>query len=146
MRHLIAGECDMEGISRESTIAVGNHMRTHAARPYARVIFDDDLPAVSLQAPFIVFRTNGLKLPDREELANAHRFEQMSPDRLFGRAYYALLAHAVYEISNADRSRFTLFPVDEAAGRWPGTAGPLTRVADRVLDAVVEPGHRAVAS
>ena len=38
------------------------------------------------------------------------------------------------------------FPVDEAAGRWPGTAGPLTRVADRVLDAVVEPGHRAVAS
>ena len=116
MRHLIAGECDMEGISRESTIAVGNHMRTHAARPYARVIFDDDLPAVSLQAPFIVFRTNGLKLPDREELSNAHRFEQMSPDRLFGRAYYALLAHAVYEISNADRSRFTLFPVDEAAG------------------------------
>lgn len=116
MRHLIAGECDLEGISRESTIAVGNHMRTHAARPYARVIFDDSLPAVSLQAPFIVFRTNGLKLPDREELANAHRFEQMAPDRLFGRAYYALLAHAVYEISNADRSRFTLFPVDEAAG------------------------------
>ena len=38
------------------------------------------------------------------------------------------------------------FPVDEAAGRWPGTAGPLARVADRVLDAVVEPGHRAVAS
>lgn len=111
MRHLIEGKCDLKG-----AVEAGNHMRTHAARPYARMVFDDSLPAASLDAPFIVFRTNGLKLPSREELESEHRFSQLEPARLFGRAYYALLAHAVEKISAADRSRFTLFAVDEAAG------------------------------
>lgn len=111
MNHLLEGGCTLTG-----AVEAGNHMRTHAARPYARMVFDDSLPAASLDAPFIVFRTNGLKLPTREELESEHRFSQLEPSRLFGRAYYALLAHAVEKISAADRSRFTLFPVDEAAG------------------------------
>lgn len=111
MRHLLAGECELTGAAE-----VGNHLRTHAARPHARVIFDDSLPATSLDAPFIVFRTNGLRLPDREELTSQHLFETLAPEKLFGRAYYALLAHAVECISAQDRARFTFFPVDEAAG------------------------------
>lgn len=111
MRHLLAGECDLEG-----ALEVGNHMRTHAARPHARVVFDDDLPVATFNSPFIIFRTNGLRLPDRDVLTNEHLFTSMPPEQVFGRAYYALLAQAVAEIAALDRSRFTFWPVDEAAG------------------------------
>lgn len=111
MRHLLDGKCDLE-----DSVAVGNHMRTHAARPHARVVFDDDLPVATFDSPFIVFRTNGLRLPDRDVLTNEHLFSSMPPEQVFGRAYYALLAQAVAEIAAMDRSRFTFWPVDEAAG------------------------------
>lgn len=111
MQHLLDGKCELP-----RSVDVGKHLRTHAARPYARVVFDDTLPALALDAPFIVFRTNGLKLPTRDEVATPQLFENMPPERVFGRAYYALLAHAVEKIAAMDRSRFTFFPVDESAG------------------------------
>ena len=89
-------------------------MRVFARRDFGRVIFDNNLPPLTPDAPAIVIRTHTLELPNREELHTAHLFEQMRLEKIFGRATYALIAGLAREICFADRSRLGGFPVDEA--------------------------------
>lgn len=111
MEHLAGGGCDLPGAER-----VGRHMRTHAARPRARVIFDESLPPISLTASVTVMRTDGLSLPSREELSSESRMRTLGPDKLFGRAYYALIAATSHASFFARRDIFSLFVSDEAHG------------------------------
>jgi len=85
-----------------------------ARRDLGRVIFDGSVPPLTLSARAMVIRTNGLLLPSREELEHAHLFEQMGLEKIFGRAYHALVAALARHVCFADTSVLSGFVVSEA--------------------------------
>jgi AAA-like domain len=108
LRHLTTG-CDIPGAQ-----PLAAKMRVFARKDFGRAIFDDTLPALNLDAPAVVFRTHLLELPDADELNHAHRFAQMSLEKIFGRAVYALITAIARHRCFADRTRLGVFVVDEA--------------------------------
>lgn len=89
-------------------------MRYWAARSYTAALFRDGLPALDLDAPGIVVRTNRLDVPTTEEVFQPHLFERMSPEKKFGRAVYGLTAAMAAHAFFANVSRFSIFGLDEA--------------------------------
>jgi hypothetical protein len=83
-----------------------------ASKDLGEVLFNDGLPALELQSTGIVFLTHGLSLPDRTELENAHLFDEMPLEKIYGRAMYTLLTAIAREVC-FDRSQLALFLVDE---------------------------------
>ena len=92
---------------------LAQRMRVFASKDFGRVVFDDSLPPLPLDADGIVIRTNTLQLPNREELLTEHLYHELSLEKIFGRAIYALGANMVRWISAADTTRLTAWPVDE---------------------------------
>jgi len=88
-------------------------MRLIASKDLGEVLFNDKLPALNLDSTAIVFLTHGLALPDRTELENAHLFDEMPLEKIFGRAMYTLLTAIAREVCFMDPTQLALFVVDE---------------------------------
>lgn len=108
VQHLMHG-CELEGAHD-----LGRLMNVFARKDFGKVIFDSDLPPLPLRDRAIVFWTRTLELPDREEVEQAHLFEQMKLEKIFGRAMYALMASMGRQICFSNRKELALFVVDEA--------------------------------
>jgi energy-coupling factor transporter ATP-binding protein EcfA2 len=77
------------------------------------VLFNEDLPVLSMDSQAVVFCTHGLDMPSKDELFNESLKKEMSLEKIFGRAMYALLAGIGKTICFADDSREALMIVDE---------------------------------
>lgn len=108
LEHMLSDKCEVVHADE-----IGRSLRTFAQKKFARVIFDDSLPPLDLNARAIVAATRGVNLPTTDELKNEHLFRQLRLDKIFGRAVYALLAALGRRYCFADRSRLAIFSVDE---------------------------------
>lgn len=80
----------------------------------ADIVFTEDLPPLDLTtADMIVFGTHGVKLPSQSELESAHLYSRLGVDKLFGQAFYLLIAKYAHEVCFRDPSRAAVFAVDE---------------------------------
>lgn len=111
-----------------------------ARRDFGRVIFDGSIPSLSLVGGAIVIRTHTLPLPSREELEHEHLFKQLGLEKLFGRAFNALVASLARHVCFADTSVLAGFVVSEAHAMTVSFEG------ERELVDLVRDGrkHRAV--
>ena len=114
LAHLEAGVVNLKHVSEKETSELARLMRVFSRTGFGRVVFDSTLPAVSTSAPLIVIRTHTLELPSKDELENPQLFKQMGVPKIFGRAFYALIAGLAREVCFADISRLGLFVIDEA--------------------------------
>lgn len=96
-------------------VAVGHRIRALSRHGYARTVFDPDLPALDLDAPVLIFRTDRLKLPSDGEMDSAHRFEEMDLEKVFGRALNRLVVTLARRICFTDRTRLSVLVLDETA-------------------------------
>lgn len=85
-----------------------------ADKDLGRVLFDEALAPLDLAARAIIPLTAGLGLPSKEELDNAHLFEELSLEKIFGRSIYTLLTAIGKETCFRDPSTFGLAVFDEA--------------------------------
>lgn len=90
-------------------------MNVIATKDIGRILFDEQLPALSLESQAIVFSTTDLDMPSESDLSNPQLFRQMSIEKFFGHAMYALIAGIGREICIADSSALAGFYIDEAA-------------------------------
>src|SRR3954470_945829 len=104
----LAGDCTLAGAAELARV-----MNIYARKDFGRVVFDSTLPPLPLDAPAIVFATQVLELPTRDELAHEHLFDQLKLEKIYGRAMYALIAAIARHVCFRDRSRLGLFVVDE---------------------------------
>lgn len=109
LEHLNAGE---EGLV-EGGKALARRMNVFARKDLGRAVFDNSLPPLQPNAPATILRTHTLELPTQDELLTPQLFEQMSLEKIFGRAYYALIGVLARQICFADRSTLGVFPLDE---------------------------------
>jgi hypothetical protein len=104
----------LETLDGPEAAVVAGRMRVISTKDFGRAIFDSTLPVVDLTAPAIVFLTALMQLPRHEELTSGHLFRQMSLEKIFGRAVFALLASIARERCFANPARLGIFAVDEA--------------------------------
>lgn len=102
-------DCHLEGAKD-----LGRRMEAFARKKLGKVLFDGDLPPLPLDARGLVMCTRGTELPNSAELVNAHLFNQLSIEKIFGRSLYALLARIGQAVCFRDKDDLALFIVDEA--------------------------------
>ena len=107
LRHL-REDCELPGANDLVRL-----MNVYARKDLGRVIFDETLPSMPLEAAAIVFATQGLELPEGEQLTQQHLFDQLSLEARFGRAMYAFIAAIGRHVAFADPRRLVMFLVDE---------------------------------
>lgn len=118
-RHGLTGLGDvLAHLQAETCTVPGGHdlarkMNVFARKDLGRAVFDNSLPPLQATAPAVIIRTHTLELPNAEELLTPQLFEQLSIEKIFGRAYYTLIGFLARQICFADRSRLGVFPVDE---------------------------------
>jgi hypothetical protein len=108
LAHLLDG-CTLPGAHDLARV-----INVFARREIGRVIFDGSIPPLDLATPAVVVRTHTLQLPSREELEHEHLFEQLGLEKIFGRAFNALIAATARHVCFADTSRLAGFVVSEA--------------------------------
>lgn len=118
---------------------LARRLRNFARKPLTRVMFDDSLPAMTLEDPAVVFRTHELDLPTSSELENAHLYQNMSVDKVFSRAVYAQLVAIGRMMAFRRRDRLDLFVADEAH------AVTLSAESTRDLEYLVRDGRKHMA-
>ena len=85
-----------------------------AAGALADIVFTEALPPLDLTtADMTVIGTHGVKLPTQAELESAHRYNRLGVEKLFGQAFYLLIAKYAHELCFSDPSRPAVFVVDE---------------------------------
>lgn len=141
LEHMLSEDCEVNNAH-----AIGRRLRNFAKKNFSRVIFDDSLPPLDLDARAIVAATRGVNLPTKDELQNEHLFKQMRLDKIFGRAVYALLAAVARKYCFADRSKLAIFGVDEThhvTGSPEGEAEIMTFIREgrKALASVVLGSH-----
>lgn len=105
----LADHCTLAGAKELARL-----MRVFARKSIGRIVFDDSLPVLDLNHQAIVIRTHQLSLPTRSELDHAHLFRQIGVEKLFGRAFFALIAAIAKLVCFQDRRQFAAFVLDEA--------------------------------
>lgn len=85
-----------------------------ASTPFGASLFDPDLPVLPLDARALVFLTAGLRTPFESELTNVNTYAEMPPEKLFGRAMYALIFKVCRHVCFIDKTDFALCVFDEA--------------------------------
>lgn len=108
LAHLQSG-CALSGAAEMARL-----INVFARRDFGRVIFDDQVPPLSLSDRAVVIRTHTLQLPSRDELEHKHLFDQLGLEKIFGRAVYALIAALARHVCFAEQDVLGLFVVDEA--------------------------------
>lgn len=107
--HLLSVDCRIEGAQ-----ALAGKINVFARRSLGRVVFDSQLPALQLKDPAIIIRTASLQMPSQNELTQQHLFAQLTLEKIFGRAFYALVSAVAQHICFQDRGQLAAFVVDEA--------------------------------
>lgn len=106
--HLTSPDCTIE-----ESDELGRMIRVYARKRYGAAVFDDTIPPLDIHtARAIVVNTHTLQLPSQEEIHNQHLFNQLIPEKLFGRAMFALIALIARQICFAD-DIFSVFLLDE---------------------------------
>lgn len=105
----LAGDCDVPEAAE-----LARKINVFARQGLCRVFFDATLPVISLTDRAIVVLTHGLELPRNEELRHRHLFEQLSIEKIFGRAFYNFVAVLAEKICFEDPDQLAAFIVDEA--------------------------------
>lgn len=104
-----------DGCALPGAAELGRVMNVYARNDLGRVVFDSDLPPLQVgDARAVIVRTHTLQLPSRDQLEHEHLFKQMSLEKTFGRAMYALIAALARRICFANRDQLGVFVVDEA--------------------------------
>ena len=101
--------CELEGAGDLARL-----MGVFARKDLGRIVFDSSLQPLDLDHPAIVVRTHQLLLPKPEELLHEHLFKQLSIEKLFGRAIFALITAIAKLECFGDRDQLAAFIVDEA--------------------------------
>lgn len=90
-------------------------------------LFNDDLPAYkSEDAPATVYLTGNLALPDAEDIANEHRYSQVSSVQRAGMAIYGLLIDIEQQYMFERRDDFDVMIFEECAQLLAYPAGART--------------------
>lgn len=134
IEHLGTG-CSLPGGQELSRL-----MRAFGRKELCKVIFDDALPPVDLENAALVFLTHQLALPKRAELEHEHLFRQMGVEKIFGRAFFALITSIAKIVCFTDRDQLAAFVVDEGHAVTSSSEG-LETLIDFVRDGRK---HRAV--
>ncbi|WLQ61485.1 ATP-binding protein [Streptomyces poriferorum] len=105
------------GSRREAAGTMSDLLRIVGSNPLASMVFDPDLPPVSLEgdlgADMVVVTTAGLTLPPREAFADMEVLRQQPLEALIGRAVLYLIAAIARQAAFSDPSRFCLVAMDE---------------------------------
>ena len=107
--HLAGGGCPLDGADD-----LARKIKVFARQHICRVFFDETLPAISLNDRAVVILTHGLELPTNDELRHQHLFQQLSIEKIFGRALYTYLAVLAERLCFEDGDQLAAFIVDEA--------------------------------
>ena len=119
VEHLDSSKCKLPGAKAvASRLSVFNDPDDWASNEgggssLGQVIFDPDLPPLDLNCRSIVLQTAALELPDRSELMESHLFAQLTVEKQFGRAYYAMAMRVAKDICFADKHEDAIFNTDE---------------------------------
>ncbi|MCX5046261.1 ATP-binding protein [Aldersonia sp. NBC_00410] len=116
-RHL-ADLADRERGDSDDAAALLRAMNAIAHR--APVLFDLDLPVLTLTTPATVVRTYGIDLPTIEEMRTEHLYKRMGAPKLLGQAMYELTAVVARKAFLRRNGRFGGLITDEA-GRMTGS-------------------------
>lgn len=109
LAHLQNEHCGVEGAT-----SLARKMNVFARKDLGRAVFDNSLPPLEVSStPAVIIRTHTLELPNEDELLTPQLFDQLSIEKIFGRAYYALIGVLARQICFADRSRLGVFAIDE---------------------------------
>lgn len=110
----------------EAAQLVGRKIRVWCRnRPFAAAVFDDALPALTLQARGTVIRTHGLALPSEEKILNAHLNAKLKPEERYAPVMYSLASvflKTAFRRQGSRRGRPSYIFVDEA---WTVTRNPI---------------------
>ncbi|MFD9411534.1 ATP-binding protein [Streptomyces sp. NPDC059989] len=106
------------GTSRADAAAtMADLLRIVRTNPLAAMVFDPDLPAVTLSgdlgADMVVITTAGLTLPPREAFADVEVLRQQPLEALIGRAVLYLVAAIARQAAFSEPERFCLVEMDE---------------------------------
>ncbi len=129
-----------QGCTLDGAADLARLINVFARRDFGRVIFDGSIPPLSLDTRAVVVRTHTLSLPSRQELEHEHLFKQLGLEKLFGRAFNALVASLARHVCFADTSVLAGFVVSEAHAMTSSFEG------ERELVDLIRDGrkHRAI--
>lgn len=91
---------------------LASKLRKIAKTPLGRIVFSDR-PPVSLGADFIVFAAQGLNLPSRDQVVNAHLARRMLPEQMLSQALLYLVAAVTRVVTWASTAQFAVGVFDE---------------------------------
>lgn len=118
VKHLLSGECALDG-----ALEVGRALEVHSRKTYARALFDETLPPLPIDAPAIVFRTQDVSLPSREQMEKEHLFDNLTPEKQYGHVIYTHIAKLSQGIMYADPAQMSALVTDEVAHILSGADG-----------------------
>lgn len=105
------------GTRGDAATTMGDLLRIVAGNPLAAMVFDPDLPPVTLGsdlgADLVVVTTTGLTLPPKEAFANPEVLRQQPLEALIGRAALYLIAAIARQAAFTDPARFCAVAMDE---------------------------------
>jgi hypothetical protein len=107
--HLGSGDCP-----DSAALEAARRIRVFGRKDIGRVIFDATVPTLDISTRAIVIRTHTLQLPSEAELVNEHLFEQLPLEKVFGRAFYSLIAEVARHVCFSDPTVLGAFALDES--------------------------------
>ncbi|MDN5768985.1 MAG: ATP-binding protein [Humibacillus sp.] len=107
--HLQSADCQLPDAAD-----LGERLERWASSDLGRLVFDDTLPAIDTSASNIVWRTHRMEQPSERDLSQPHLFRALPPEKIFARAYYALIVAIARHIAFADPARPAVLVCDEA--------------------------------
>ncbi len=115
--HAMAEGGSSSSTRRDAAATMADLLRIVAGNPLAAMVFDPDLPAVTLDddlgSDLVVVTTTGLTLPPREAFGNPEVLRQQPLEALIGRAVLYLIAAIARQAAFTDPSRFCAVVIDE---------------------------------
>ncbi|MEU4095918.1 ATP-binding protein [Streptomyces sp. NPDC026673] len=113
----LAADDQVPGIRRDAAANMADLVGIVAANPLAAMVFDPDLPPVSLEgdldADMVVVTTAGLTLPPKDAFGSIDVLRQQPLEALIGRAVLYLIAALARQAAFTDPGRFCAIALDE---------------------------------
>lgn len=103
----------ISGLDTPEARELSGLIETVSMSELGEVLFNDKLAPLDITARAIVFLTRGLTLPTQSELEHEHLFKQMTPEKIVGRAMYAMLMNLSRTIAFEDKNTLVGVYIDE---------------------------------
>lgn len=110
---LLDSGAGLEGNRATMAQTLSDRIRVVTGTEFSDVLFDSSLPPLPMTAQATAILTDGLEQPTRDELMNESLKNELSVEKIVGRAIYALLAAIGKFRCFEDSSQMALFLVDE---------------------------------